>query len=203
MGKFRIRTQEAMGGVGNYRLRTAVAAASACLFIASCGGNDTRRLLPRSTSTTPSHRISSFSTEDASQDSKDAATAAYKSFFDAAAKAITSPPEQARLILREYTAGAYLDWEIRQVMTHQANHQEPWGKPIVHVTQVDLQSNKARIHDCQDASNAGLSDTKTHQLVPNTRGTTNRNLVANMTRGDDGRWRVTGLKQYPSACHVP
>jgi hypothetical protein len=132
----------------------------------------------------------------------DAVIAAYQALFPAADKAIMSPPEQARAILQTYVAGDYLDWEIRQVMNHQAEHQEPWGKVVVHVTKVDMKTNTAKVHDCQDASNAGLADSRTHILIPNTRGTANRNLIADMTRGSDGRWRVTGLRQYDTPCHV-
>ncbi|GLY86025.1 hypothetical protein [Actinoallomurus iriomotensis] len=132
----------------------------------------------------------------------DSVVAAYQALFAAADKAIVSPPEQARAILQAYVAGDYLDWEIRQVMNHQAEHQEPWGKVVVHITKVDLKANTAKIHDCQDASRAGLADSRTHVLIPKTRGTANRNLIANMTRGSDGRWRVTGLRQYDSPCHV-
>ncbi|GAB3971284.1 hypothetical protein GCM10029978_046180 [Actinoallomurus acanthiterrae] len=104
--------------------------------------------------------------------------------------------------MRDYVTGEYLDWEIRQLMIHQSQHEEPWGKPVLHVTRVDLTATSAKIHDCQDASNAGLANAKNHQLIPRTRGTASRNLIADMTLGGDGQWRVSGLKQYPAACHA-
>jgi hypothetical protein len=178
-----------------------VSASSAALVLilvgGACGGHDPKVTLP---STTPLAPPSSGSASPAAP--TDAVIAAYTALFPAADKAILTAPEQARSILQIYVAGDYLDWEIRQVMSHQSEHQEPWGKVVVHVTKVDLKANTAKVHDCQDASNAGLADTRTHALIPKTRGTANRNLIANMTRGSDGRWRVTGLRQYDSPCHV-
>lgn len=198
-----IRTCNTAVRTGNARLNAGAITAGVALLISGCGGHNTTAVLPSSTSTAPAAGGSSTSPQGTSRSPRDAVIAAYKDFFGAAGKAITAPPEQARLILRNYVTGAYLDWEIRQIMTHQAEHQEPWGKAIVHVTRVELRSNTAKVHDCQDASNAGLSDARTHKLLPNTRGTANRNLVADMTREGDGRWRVAGLKQYRTACHVP
>lgn len=126
--------------------------------------------------------------------------AAYRAFLDAANKAIAAPPEQTRTILMNYATGDFLDFQVRQVGVHQSAHEEPWGRAVVHVTRVEISGNDATVHDCQDDANAGLADQRTHQLIPQSRGTTNQNLVANMTRGSDGRWRVAGLRLLQGAC---
>jgi hypothetical protein len=199
-----IRAGRTSADAVNSRLKTgAIAGGAALLLIAGCGGHDTKAALPSSTLATPVPGAPSASPPSSRQAPGDAVVAAYKAFFEAAGKAITAPPEQARVILRDYVTGAYLDWEIRQIMIHQSEHQEPWGTAIVHVTRVDLKSKTAKVHDCQDASNAGLADARTHKLLPRTRGTADRNLIADMTREGDDRWRVAGLKQYRTACHVP
>ena len=99
--------------------------------------------------------------------------------------------------------GAFLDFQVRQVATHQAAREEPWGKAVIHVTRVDMAKRSATIRDCQDDSNVGLADQRTHKLIPQSRGTADKNLVANMKLGSDSRWRVSGLKLYQTACHVP
>jgi hypothetical protein len=171
---------------------------------AGCGGHRSTVTFPVTTPPQgPTSRANaSRSVTPSPQTARDAAIAAYAAFYEAADKAILAPPEQARSIMRDYVTGEYLDWEIRQLMIHQTQHEEPWGKPVLHVTHVDLTATTAKIHDCQDASNAGLANAKTHQLIPRTRGTANRNLIADMTLGGDGQWRVSGLKQYPTACHA-
>lgn len=164
-------------------------------LIVGCGGHDEKVAFP--SSTPPSASASSS----AAPTPKEAVVAAYSAFFPAVNNALQAPPERARELLQAYATGNYLDFEIRQVIDHQARHLEPWGKVVVHITKVDLTGDTAKVHDCQDASNAGLADTRTHQLVPASRGTAHRNLIADMTLGGDGRWRLSNLKQYNATCH--
>jgi hypothetical protein len=133
---------------------------------------------------------------------RNAVIAAYTALFPAVGEALRSPPERARSIMENYVTGSYLDFEIRQIVDHQARHLEPWGRTIVHVTKVELHQSTAKVHDCQDASNAGLADARTHQLVPQSRGNTHRNLIADLMLGSDGRWRLTNLRQYRAMCHA-
>jgi hypothetical protein len=133
---------------------------------------------------------------------KDIASAAYAASFAAVNEALQSPPERIRSILSNYMTGEFLDFQIRQLLDEQARHLEPWGRVVVHITTVDIQQDRATIHDCQDASNAGLADAQTHQLVPELRGVAHRNLTAKLTLGGDGRWRVSNLTQFKGGCHV-
>jgi hypothetical protein len=163
----------------------------------ACDGHAPKVTLPSSTPpTAPSSGLAS------PLPPKDAAIAAYTGFLEAAKRAILAPRDQARPILQDYAMGTFLDFQVRQVAVHQAAHEEPWGKAIVHVTSVDIRKRSATIHDCQDDSNAGLAEQRTHQLIPQSRGTANKNLIATMKVGSDSRWRVTGLKLYRTACHV-
>lgn len=132
--------------------------------------------------------------------SESAVVAAYNGFFSGVDRALQAPPDQVREVLADFTAGSYLDFEIRQVVDHQAQGLEPWGRPIVHVTAVELGPATATVHDCQDASHAGLADARTHRLVPQSRGDAHRNLVAYLSLGKDHRWRLTDLIQHPAAC---
>jgi hypothetical protein len=129
--------------------------------------------------------------------------AAYTALFPAVSKALRGSSGQVRSTLQDYATSPYLDFEIQQIKSHQANGLEPWGATVVHITAVDITGNSAKVRDCQDASNAGLADARTHKLVPKSRGTANRNLVADMKLGGDGRWRVADLRLYQTPCHVP
>jgi hypothetical protein len=166
-----------------------------------CSGHDHKVALP--STRPPSGPVAGSPSGSASpQTVEGAVVAAYTAFFPAVNQALEAPPEQARGILQTYTTGDYLEFEVRQVMDHQARHLEPWGKTVVHVTKVDLTDATAKVHDCQDASNAGLADRGTHQLIPQSRGTAHRNLIAALKLGSDDRWRLTDLKQYRAPCHA-
>jgi hypothetical protein len=170
------------------------------LIAGACGGQDSKVTLP---STTPpaGPTTASPSSSASLTTPQTAVVAAYTSFFPAVNQALQATPERSRSILQGYAAGDYLDFEIRQVMDHQARHLEPWGKTVVHVTKLELNRDVAKVHDCQDASNAGLADARTHQVIPQSRGNAHRNLIAEMKLGSDGRWRLTDLKQYRAVCH--
>jgi hypothetical protein len=178
-----------------------VTASSAALALAlvggACAGHDPTVTLP---STTPPRAPSSGPASPLPP--KDAAVAAYTGFLEADRRAIAAPHDQVRPILQDYAMGGFLDFQVRQVAVHQAAHEEPWGKAIVHVTGVEIKKRSATIHDCQDDSNAGLADQRTHQLIPQSRGTADKNLIATMELGSDSRWRVADLKLYRTACHV-
>lgn len=136
-----------------------------------------------------------------SRSSGAAVAAAYAALFPAADRALLAPPEQIRAILAPYATDAYLDLTVRGVVDAQARHLEPWGHVVVHITKIDIGRGTATVHDCQDASNAGLADARTHRLDPKTRGSVHRNLIANMTLGGDGTWRVSKLRQFRAGCH--
>lgn len=127
--------------------------------------------------------------------------AAYSALFTATDRALLAPPEQIRSILQPYATGDYLDLAVRGVVDEQARHLEPWGHAVIHITGIDIKRTTATVHDCQDASSAGLADARTHQLDPTTRGGAHRSLIAHMSLGGDGRWRVVQLRQFSTGCH--
>jgi hypothetical protein len=71
---------------------------------------------------------------------------------------------------------------------------------VRHIRKIEVSGSKATVHDCQDASAAGLADAKTHALIVGTRGPKQRNLVAYLILGNDGQWRVESLKQFKKRC---
>jgi hypothetical protein len=171
------------------------------LLSGACSGHEQKVALP-STRPPSGPTTAAPSGSPSPQTDEHAVVTAYTAFFPAVNQALEAPSEQARGILQTYTTGDYLEFEVRQIMDHQARQLEPWGKTIVHITKVELADATAKVHDCQDASNAGLADKRTHQLIPQSRGTAHRNLIAAMKLGSDGRWRLTDLKQYRATCHV-
>ena len=182
---------------GALRLGVVAGTTTLVLVATGCGHSAPPVALP---SPTPSPGSYSASASPATP--RDAVIAAYTAFFPAVGQALQSPPERVRTILENNASGGYLDFEIRQLMDHQARHLEPWGRAVIHVTKVELHSDTAKVHDCQDASHAGLAEARTHRLISQSRGNAHRNLIADLTLGSDGRWRLTDLKQYSAPCHA-
>jgi hypothetical protein len=159
----------------------------------ACGGGSTVRLPPKTSPFTASASAQSSSPEQAVR-------SAYTGFWEVSDQALGAAPEQVRPLLRDYSAGGYLDFQVRQILLQQDEYKGPWGKVILHLRSVRVAGSKATVADCQDASHAGLSDTRTHALIPGTRGPQHRKLTAQLLRGGDGRWRVSDLKQFPQSC---
>lgn len=166
---------------------------------AGCGHGST--VNPPTKTTPPGGGVASRSASP-SMSSKDAVIAAYTGYYPALDEALRSPAGRIRSILNSYVTEDFLDFQVRQLVDEQARHLEPWGRAVAHITAVDIRQNTATIRDCQDASNAGLADAQTHQVVPELRGTAHRNLTATLTLGGDGRWRLSDLRQFKAGCHA-
>lgn len=169
-------------------------------IVAGCGnGSKPPNVTLPSSSSPASAPATSASPSPASPE--DAATAAYTAFWPTSQKALEGPPEQIRTTLAQYSTGAYLNFQVRNAVEAQENHHGPWGEgPVVHVTKVQVKGGKATLWDCQDAHDAALADTRTHQIIPGTRGTKNFGLIAELLRGGDGQWRVSSVKRHQASC---
>ena len=190
-------------GTGLPRKSVQIAVICMSLSLAACGSHTSKIALPSSTPPgAPSGGTPLTSPSGSPKAPEDGATVAYLAFLAAANRAVLAPPDQARPIIQPYATGDFLGFQLRQVAVHQRAHEEPWGRPVPHVTKVDMAGTAATVHDCQDDSKAGLADRRTHKLIATSRGTANQHLVANLIRGGDGRWKVAGLRLDRTPCHV-
>lgn len=165
----------------------------AAVLASACGGGDPDVELPAKSGAKATPATSSASPQEAIK-------AAYLASGEAYIRASRGLPEHARSILREYNTGWYLDFLIRRILTLETQHQELWGAPVRNVTHVSVSGRRGTLYDCQDARNSGLADSRTHQLLPGTQGTRNRQLVAQLSLGDDNKWRVTDIQQRKNPC---
>ncbi|WP_327586981.1 hypothetical protein OHA25_08210 [Nonomuraea sp. NBC_00507] len=134
-------------------------------------------------------------------DIKAAIAEVYTDFWPVSAEAAKAPAAQARKLLAPYVAGEFLDEQVQKIGTYQAENQEPYGQPTVHIMRVTLgPGNTASLHDCLDFSKAGLADRRTHQLIPGTLGSSRTHVAADFKRGSDGRWRLTSVMQLEEPC---
>jgi hypothetical protein len=134
---------------------------------------------------------------------EDAARQAYLDFWPALGAAAKLPPEQARQRLKAHATGKYLDRQIN-VIRRMRGKREPWGQPVVRVTDIKVAGKRATIQDCQDGTAAGQADSRTHQLIPGTKGDSNVPVEATLVRSADGRWLVMSVYYEESrTCNRP
>jgi hypothetical protein len=136
---------------------------------------------------------------------EDAARKAYIDSFPIVREAVTAAPEKIRPLLSQIVApGSYLDFLVRSDLELQDKGQVPWGSGIVpYPTKVEVSGSNATIHDCQDASTAGIADKTTGQLIPSTRGNAHTTAIAKLLLGSDQRWLLTEIRTYPQPCSRP
>ena len=130
----------------------------------------------------------------------DRVKAAYSGYWTAAKQAGLVPIGQVRAILEPYATPALITAVTNALRDMHSKLQEPWGEVIVHVYSVKITATGATLRDCQDTSKGGMADSRTHQLIPGTRGGSAVNYTATLQRGADGRWRVAGLRNVGSPC---
>lgn len=135
---------------------------------------------------------------------RDVVIAAYHQYWDATRKAATVPEDQARALLQPVSTPKVIVDQIRGIRAVQGKHQEPWGKIVIRVYAVEVSGSTARLGDCQDTSGAGLADSRTHQLIPGTRGGAKPvNFSVKFERGTDRRWRVSSVRSVEAPCTPP
>ena len=132
--------------------------------------------------------------------SQAAVIAAYTAYFPVSKAAEAAPAAQAEGILAPYAAQPYLGHVLAQMATYRTQHEVLSGTLVPHVTQVHVSGPQATVHDCQDASQAGLADSVTGKVIPGTTGSARTYLIATLSRGTDGRWRLTSLSHVAVSC---
>lgn len=126
--------------------------------------------------------------------------AAYTAFFPALTAAEPQPQAQAAATLAPYATPPYLTHVLTQMAWYRAYDEVAWGYLVPHVTSVQITGGQAIIRDCQDASNAWLVSTASGRVIPGTVGCVRTYLVAVLTRGSDGRWRLALLAHVAGRC---
>jgi hypothetical protein len=87
---------------------------------------------------------------------------------------------------------------LRGIAALQVTGRATWGTPTLHTYKVEIDREKASLHDCQDGRKTGQADMTTGKRV--THGTTGTHLIASLQKGKDGVWRTSTLKQVDDPC---
>ncbi len=103
-------------------------------------------------------------------------------------------------MLAPYVAEPYLGHLLAGMARYRVRNETAWGHVVPHITEVTVNGGGALVRDCQDDSHAGLADSRTGAVLPHSAGSAQTNIVATLTRGSDGRWRMTALEQLDAPC---
>jgi hypothetical protein len=162
-----------------------------------CSGQASVSLPPKAS---PVSAPASAATSASAQPPKAAVAAAYAGYFPVLLAAEKAPASRAQAMLAPYAAQPYLGHVLSQMASYQAQHEVSTGYVVPHVTSVQVSGGLATVRDCQDASHAGLADSRTGRAVPGTTGSSRTFLIATLARGADGRWRLTSLAHTAASC---
>ena len=192
-GRHRINASTIWGPV----TRLAATAISATALVADCGGQASVPL--------PSHSpsVHAPTTSPSPADTGSVRTqviAAYTAYFPASAAAEAAAPSRAQAILASYAAQPYLRNVLAQMASYRARDEVASGYVIPHVIRVTVSGRLATVYDCQDASRATLTNTRTGKITPPLKGSARTYLIASLALGKDGRWRITSLAHVAVPC---
>ncbi|TMQ92736.1 hypothetical protein ETD83_26715 [Actinomadura soli] len=73
-----------------------------------------------------------------------------------------------------------------------------YGKVVAHVQDIHVKDTDATLRDCQDSRDAGTMNALTGKKI--NRGIEKENLKTYLSKGPDGRWRVTKTVSYGKGC---
>lgn len=94
-----------------------------------------------------------------------------------------------RQLLSEYAAEPQLSTALRGINDLHAKDLTSSGYVVVHITKVQVNGGTATVWDCQDATKALIRKRSTGQTL--SRGIPNDHVRATLSRGSDGRWRIS------------
>jgi hypothetical protein len=168
----------------------------AVVAVAACSSQGAAKLPPKSSPP----RAPASSPASSAGSAADAVAASYTAYFPVSKAAEAAGPSRARTMLAPYAAEPYLGHVLSQMAAYRARYEVPWGYVVPHLTQIDVRGALAQVHDCQNASHAALADSRTGRVISGTRGSARTSLIATLSRGHDGRWRLTSLAHVAVPC---
>lgn len=169
-----------------------MALVSVASAVTACQSSDSVRQ-PISTATSASATPTPIPTAD-----KDAVLAAYRELYRVGPRAEQAPAEERRTILAQVATQPLLDTMLKGIDALRASGRVTWGQPVLHVFEVQVQGDRAALHDCQDARRAGQADDRTGKRL--THGMPRTHMVAALVKEPDGVWRVAKVDQLEEPC---
>jgi hypothetical protein len=116
--------------------------------------------------------------------------AAYTGYTDAMTAAFASRSQaEVRQLLAPYLDAAAIRSAIRAFGQAWAQDEVSYGHLVQHIIGVRISGAAAWVHDCDNASQSGLENARTGDIVQGSLGTTDENMVTRLNRVD-GHWVV-------------
>jgi hypothetical protein len=150
----------------------------------ACGGRHPNAILP-STSDAGAPRVSASpgSAEDAIKQS-------YTRYWAVLPEAEHADSEtHRRQLLSDYSTDPQLTIALQGIDDLHGKDLTSSGYVIVHIEKLQIGGATAMVWDCQDATKALIRKRSTGKII--SRGVPNDHLQATLSRGSDGRWRIS------------
>jgi len=126
--------------------------------------------------------------------------AAYAGYWQASDNAVNAGNASlARRILARYVPASAIPGLIAALRRDWAAHAVVDGSPVLHVLSVQVQQDRATVHDCVDLSHAGLKDARTGLALPHSFGSARANYYASLVLSG-GRWLVSNIVPVVAPC---
>ena len=170
------------------KLARTITALTFLALLSGCTGEQASVTLPKQSEREPQGAPGTPSNAAATQESE-AVKSAYREFVSALERADSLPDTTRKQQLSTYMVDPQLSRVLKVVKEHRKDHLATYGSVIVHINSVSVDGGDATLRDCQDATNAGLRDTRTYKKI--NRGVRERHVEATLKKGADGRWRVS------------
>jgi hypothetical protein len=175
-------------------------AASAVAGVTLLSGCSSPASVPLPARSTSLHAPATSQSPSGTGSARQQVIAAYTAYFPASQAAEAAAPARAQAILAPYAAQPYLGRVLAQMASYRARDEAASGYVVPHVIKVTVTGRLATVYDCQDASHATLTDTRTGKITPPLKGSARTYLIASLARGTDGRWRITSLAHVAVPC---
>lgn len=122
---------------------------------------------------------------------RDAVEDGYRAFWPVVATFALRPEPQWRAALSRVAADPQLSFALAVARQHRRDGIAVYGqvRPLTPTVALDRTVMRATVRDCADFSRTGQVDVLTH--APRTVGAARTPLSASVSRGADGRWRVS------------
>jgi hypothetical protein len=158
------------------------------MLLAGCHGQGADASLPSASSTATPSPVSDT----------DAVTSIYTTLVAELDHADSLPADTRRRQLSIHMSDPQLSRVLDRIDQLRAKHLTSYGNSVVHVKSVHVAGDQALLRDCQDSSGAGLENALTHKKV--NRGLKEEGIKAYLSKGADGKWRVTKLVSLGKGC---
>lgn len=122
----------------------------------------------------------------------------YVAFIGALDRADSLPPNMRREQLAIHMTDPQLTRVIDRVQAMNKEGITSYGRAVPHVQHIAVTGGDATVSDCQDSSHAGIFNTLTGKKM--NRGVKEEGITAFLSKGTDGRWRVTKTISHGKGC---